>query len=263
MHLKSLKDAITATQRDFVDYFGSYATHELLDSLLDADNFARPASKTRFINQFIPHVNLLLADTTTILFGPSVSRHIEAARHGWELDGKLVIDMTNKDFVNLVLKARTSSQLPDLPLAQLGVADTFLADDMWINEYGWDRYVPLVATDVKFRLQHNALGFLYKFQWRTQVDTSSTCIHGCDAAENAKHLFWLCHVARFQWEFYSRPFRRFINGSFTWRHVLFPSLIPISSLASRFFGERNFHIAFNIVRCCVIRSLWLHRNKKL
>ncbi|OWZ01615.1 Pol Polyprotein [Phytophthora megakarya] len=250
-------------QRDFVDYYGSYATHELLCTILDDDDFARPASKTRFINQFIPRINLLLDNNPKIYYGPFVSRHIEAARHDWELDGKLVTDMENKDFVKLVLKARKNPKIPDLPLAQLGIADISPPDNMWNNEYGWDRYVLPVAADVKFRLQHNALGFRYKFQWRTLVDTSSTCIHGCDAAESAKHLFWLCHVARFQWDFYLQPLHELIHGTFKWEHILFPGLIQVRPTATRTYGANVFHIVFNIIRCCVIRSLWLHRNKKL
>ena len=82
-----------------------------------------------------------------------------------EFDIQLVTDMTNKDYVRIRLKARTESKLPVLPLRQLGIAGFTPTDNMWDFEYGLDRHVLPVAADVKYRLQHNALGIRYKFRW--------------------------------------------------------------------------------------------------
>ncbi|POM73524.1 Pollike protein [Phytophthora palmivora] len=217
-------------QRDFVDLSGSYATHEVLTLLLDDNDFARPASKTRFVNQFLPRISLLMGDTPSITMGPRLPEQIESAFHDWSLDGQLVSDMQNKDFVKLVVKACKTLKVPNFPLAQLGVTDFVPADDLWNNEYGWDRHVLPVAADVKFRLQHNALGFRYKFQWRTQVDSSASCIHGCSDVETAQHLFWDCHVAGYQWAFFLQPFTGLCIGDLAWTHVFVYFLLQLKSL---------------------------------
>ncbi|EGZ04870.1 hypothetical protein PHYSODRAFT_454468, partial [Phytophthora sojae] len=126
-----------------------------------------------------------------------------------------------------------------------------------------DRHVLPVCADLKFRLQHNALGFRYKFAWRTQVTTSTTCVHDCPTTENALHLFWDCVVARYQWDFYLRPFRELIDGAIDWRLVLFPSSIRLQLSTVRVYGDYALQAIFNFVRCCVLRALWLHRNKRL
>ena len=126
-----------------------------------------------------------------------------------------------------------------------------------------DRHVLPIAADVKFRLQHNALGFRYKFWWRTDVITTSTCIHTCNVDETAIHMFWHCPVAHFQWEYYLVPFRAWVDGDISWSHILFLSSLPLLPSALPLFGNRALLIVFNIVRCCVLRSLWLHRNKLL
>ncbi|GMF37507.1 unnamed protein product [Phytophthora lilii] len=97
--------------------------------------------------------------------------------------------MANRDFVKLVLKAHKKSALPQLPLEQLGLTNFIVADDTWTKELYWDNHVLPICKDLKFRVQHNALGFLYKFHWRTNVASPDQCIHDCSAIENAVHLF--------------------------------------------------------------------------
>ena len=221
-----LMDHGLCRQQDFVDISSSYATPGFLDTLLDVNDFSRSASKTLFIRQVIPRLNLLTCHDSP-LYGPVFPPLIESARHGWSFVHQFVHDMTNKDFVRLLLKARTDSKTPNLPLRQLDIADFTPTDNMWNFEYGLDRHVIPIAADVKYRLQHNALGFRYKFRWRTEVTTSSTCIHSCSAIENAIHLFWLCPVASFQWDFYLLPFRDCLDGEIIWSQVLFPSSLRL------------------------------------
>ncbi|KAE8960574.1 hypothetical protein PR001_g30327 [Phytophthora rubi] len=195
--------------------------------------------------------------------GPTRSVLVEAACHEWSLAGQLVVEMKNKDFVQLVLKARKDPKTPELQLQQLDAADFEPADDTWRKEILWDRHVLPVCADLKYRLQHNALGFLYKFGWRTQVATSRDCVHGCLSEENAKHLFWLCAVARFQWDYYLRPFHDLIEEDIDWQLVLFSTKLRLHLSTVRLYGDYAVQATFNIVRCCVFRALWLHRNKRL
>ncbi|KAL8004617.1 hypothetical protein Plhal703r1_c09g0046641 [Plasmopara halstedii] len=124
-----------------------FAIMEIIPLLLNVNEFARPSSFTRLVN-----------DTD----GPSRPYKIEAACQAWSLDRQLVVSMENRDFVKLLLKTQ--------------------------NIQLWDRSVLTVCSDVKFRLQHNALGVRYQFKSRTGVNMSTTCIHGCLRVEDAKHL---------------------------------------------------------------------------
>ncbi|CAH0475294.1 unnamed protein product [Peronospora belbahrii] len=257
-----VKDLGLCRQQEFVDVSSTFASSAYLKSILRVEDFPRPASKTRFITEVIPRLNLLVNHDSPS-FGPVFPRLIESARHDWSIDGTVVADMTNRDFVRLLLSLRFGSSTPSLPLQQLGVPEYLPSSGLWILEYGLDRHVLPVAADVKFRLQHNALGFRYKFCWRTEITTSSSCIHDCDAMETAIHLSWLCPVAKYQWNFFLQPFRDCLDGNVSWIHILFPASLRMLPSAIMVFGNRAILIVFHVVRCCVLRSLWLHRNKRL
>jgi exonuclease III len=248
--------------QDFVDRYGDFATEDLLLELLHVEDFERPASRTLLISATLARFNLI-SPPDGPSFGPLRPIQVESATHGWSLDGHLIIDMTNRDFVKLLLKARKNQGVPTLQLKQLGLVDFDPPEDLWRRELNWDRHVLPVCADLKFRLQHNALGFRYKFGWHTEVITSCDCIHGCDTIENAEHLFWSCLVARYQWDFFLPPFEGLIVGDFAWQGIAFPGAIRLRPSAIRRYGEYAFQVTFSIVRCCVLRALWLHRNKRL
>ncbi|RLN96798.1 hypothetical protein BBJ28_00020081 [Nothophytophthora sp. Chile5] len=259
IHSSRLQQRGFCRLQDFVDYTGSYPTHELLDALLEDADFARPASKTRFIRDTLRRLNLLVHQDGPF-FGPTLPRSIESACHSWGFGEKLVVDMSNRDFVILL---RQDSKIPALQLQQLHIADYQPSASVWRAEYSWDYHVLPVCADLKFRLQHNALGFRYKFKWRTKVDLPSLCVHGCSDDEDGQHLFWTCFVAKHQWQRYLLPFEAMIVGDFTWQMIVFPSTIRLLPSTLERFDEFAFYRVFTVVRCCVLRSLWLHRNKKM
>ncbi|KAL7689776.1 hypothetical protein Plhal304r1_c014g0051811 [Plasmopara halstedii] len=74
----------------------------------------------------------------------------------------------------------------------------------------------------------------------------TTCIRGCIEVEDAKHLFWDCHVARYQWNYHLKPFKKLIEGNLDWTLAIL--LINLRLLQ---------------LRCRALRALWLYRNKKL
>ncbi|RMX70158.1 hypothetical protein KXD40_009216 [Peronospora effusa] len=139
--------------------------------------------------------------------------------------------MKNQDFVLFLLRARKASKVHLLPLQHLAIA----AFTPLI------RYVLPIAADIKFRLLHNALGFRYKFCWRTL-------------------LFSLVFTIA---EYYLLPLQSWVDGAITWSHILFLSSLPLLPSTLQLFGIRSILIVLNIVRCCVLHSLWLHRNKRL
>ncbi|KAL7684519.1 hypothetical protein Plhal304r1_c035g0108801 [Plasmopara halstedii] len=144
---------------------------------------------TRLVNDTIRRLSLIIPGDSPHC-GPSRPYKIEAACRAWSLDGRLVVSMENH------LPLRQLDLLPDFPPTP----------SMWTAEYTWNRYVLPGCTDVKVRLQHNALGVRYKFKRRTEVNMSTTCINGCIDVEDAKHLFKDCHVASYQWNYYLKPF---------------------------------------------------------
>ncbi|KAL7689777.1 hypothetical protein Plhal304r1_c014g0051821 [Plasmopara halstedii] len=126
---------------------GKFATTDILRLQFNADDFARPGSLTRFVNDTIRRLNLIIPGNFAY-YGPSRPYKIEAACHAWSLDRQLVVDMENH-----------------LPLRQLNLMPGFTPNpSMWTAEYTWDRYVLPVCSDVKFRLQHSAPGVRYKFK---------------------------------------------------------------------------------------------------
>ncbi|KAK1928964.1 hypothetical protein P3T76_015604 [Phytophthora citrophthora] len=247
---------------DFVEQFGDFATAELLSTLLDEEDFSRPASRTRLIKDTIARFGLIVPQEGPH-YGPVRSTLVESACHGWSFGDWDVIYMANRHFVRLLLEARSHQALPLLPLDRLHLASFTPTDDTWCREIAWDQHVLPVCADLKFRLQHNTLGFRYKFAWRTEVDTSTDCVHGCEAIEDAQHLFWLCPIACFQWDIYLAPFADLTHEDLGWRHVMFPGAFQLRTSIVERFGDFAIRATFNIVRCCVLRALWLHRNKRL
>ncbi|KAI9910854.1 hypothetical protein PsorP6_010814 [Peronosclerospora sorghi] len=258
----ALKSLGFSRLQDYVDRYGTYVTKEIILNLLDVSTFARPASRTRLVTDPMTRFNLLLPQDGP-RYGPMRSPLIESACHDWSLNGMLVINKKNRDFVHLL-----STKLPDqesvpLPMRQLDVPSFHPSEDMWRKELMWDRYVLPVFSDVKYRLQHNAIRFLYKFQWRTQVTSSHTCVHECEPIETVYHLFWSCCVAKDVWNYFLPAFGGLTESSITWNGVLFPSVLRVHPKTTQDYGDRIFWVVFHVVRCCVLRAIWLHRNKRL
>ncbi|KAI9914589.1 hypothetical protein PsorP6_007600 [Peronosclerospora sorghi] len=254
----ALKSLGFSRLQDYVDRYGNYVTKEILLRLLDVSTFARPASRTRLVTDTMTRFNLLLPQDGP-RYGPMRSPLIESACHDWSLNGMLVINMKNRDFVHLLSTKLLDQEDVSLSLRKLDVPSFHPSEDMWRKELMWDRYVLPVFSDVKYRHQHNAIGFLYKFQWRTQVTSSHTCVHGCEPIETAYYLFWSCCVAKDVWNYFLPAFDGLTESSITWTGVLF----PIHPKTTQYYGDRIFWVVFQVVRCCVLRAIWLHRNKRL
>ncbi|KAL7693619.1 hypothetical protein Plhal304r1_c003g0010201 [Plasmopara halstedii] len=215
---------------NFVERYGCFATQDLLNSLLQVHQFASPASKTRLVSDTIARLNLICPPHRPI-YGPTRPIHIECATHGWNFEDKMVIDMSNRDFVKLLLKTKLGTPLPKLQVDKLQIADLPLTNDIWRFEYRLDRHVLPICSDLK-----------------TEVISSNTCVHGCTNVEVAQHLFWACRVAIRQWE---------------WSLIVFPHSIRLQHTTIQHYGTYTFYAIFTMVRCCVLRALWLHRNKRL
>ncbi|RHY86991.1 hypothetical protein DYB35_010640 [Aphanomyces astaci] len=130
----------------------------------------------------------------------------------------------------------------------------------WLNpaitlELSLDRHLLPIFGDIKFRLQHNALGFLYKFAWR---HGSTNCVHGCDTPETAIHLFWDCPHAERIWKRYLTPLE-FIFGRLGWQDILFTDSIRLKEEFKKQ-PQDGFFVLLQFVRAICFRQLWLQRN---
>ncbi|KAF1320888.1 Pol polyprotein, partial [Globisporangium splendens] len=264
-HNVSLIDQGFTRLQDFVDQFGELPSEQALTRLLDGyDAFARPASQTYFIRTTLARFRML-SDGLWPVSGPHFPKHLEAAYHSWDLvlhsgTTKAFVQMTNADFARLLSKA---TSVPEVPFARLSVQPPSSLSTVWAQEHRANRYLLPVFGDMKYRLQHNALGFRYKFKWHTDVQLPSTCVHGCIQDESAKHLFWECKIARHQWRYFLRPFEALTTSSLDWQDVLLADSIDLKAATRRDFGQANFNTVLTIIRGCVFRTIWLHRNKKM
>ncbi|KAL8014589.1 hypothetical protein Plhal710r2_c034g0125061 [Plasmopara halstedii] len=111
-----------------------------------------------------------------------------------------------------------------------------------------DRHVFSLCSNLKLRLQHNELGFRYKFRWRTEVISSNTCA---------------CRVAIHQWKVFLRPFDKFNIGAFDSSMIVFPHSIRLQHTTIQHYRAYAFCASITIVRCCGFRAVWLHRNKRV
>ncbi|ETV94802.1 hypothetical protein H310_11476 [Aphanomyces invadans] len=125
----------------------------------------------------------------------------------------------------------------------------------WQREISMDKSLLPVFRDVRFRLHHNALGFLYKYAWRSG---STTCVHGCNSTEDAKHLFWDCPQAQRVWQYYLAPFED-ISGKLHWQDILFTDSISIKTEHKTTYQDSFFSLLRFIQAIC-FRQLWLQRN---
>ncbi|TYZ67605.1 hypothetical protein PybrP1_009034 [[Pythium] brassicae (nom. inval.)] len=147
------------------------------------DGFGRPASKTLFVTQMLARLGLLTT-TAEPLQGPTFRQDVEAAHHPWlfkirdDKVGEFAM-MSNAQFVTLL---RGTPAPPNL----------------------------------KFRLQHNALGFRYKYKWHT-----------------------------------------------SWKDGLYGWSLTVPAVIAKKYGSKNITVVANLLRGCVLRSLWLHRNNKM
>ena len=127
----------------------------------------------------------------------------------------------------------------------------------WSFELKFDQVLLPVFADFKFRLQHNALTFGYKFQWHTERNTF--CPFGCSSLENAHHLFWTCPFVQPLWTLFLRPFSSLVHQPITWSQIVFGSyMVPTPDAPQD--KHDDIKTLFHITRSVILRMIWLHRN---
>lgn len=243
--------------RDFVERHGCLPSVELCTRLLADEEFSASRLRSLAASHFVAMLSDWFDLSAPVPPGPSTPTAVSSALHGWRLRGTFVIDMHNRDFYRLLHKLRP---LPCMPHGALGVASEPDWDKMWRREHSLDRDVLPVLGDLKFRLQHNALGVRVKYQWHTD---DVNCVHGCPTIETPRHLFWDCPYAQALWQMYLPTLDEATMKPLDWEAVVFLHKAGVTRTAALNVGQHNFLRVFNVIRCCVLRSLWLHRNERI
>ncbi|CAI5713291.1 unnamed protein product [Peronospora destructor] len=150
--------------------------------------------------------------------------------------------------------------IPAMPHTALGASTEPNWSDLWCRDRSLDLDVLPVLSDLKFRLQHNALNLRSKYQWRP-VDVGY--VHVCPAVETPRHLFWDCPYAQRLWSLFLPPLQLKTERPIRWEAAVYLTDIGLTPASSRDTGQHNILRVLNIVRCCVFRSSWLHRNERV
>lgn len=201
--------------RDFLDRHGSMPSIGLCKDILASVEFASPRLRSLAASHFIQQLSTWNLIATPILYGPSAPVGIIAALHGWSFRNKAFIILRNQDIYRLM------HQLPSLPVMLNDALDITVAPNwstVWRTDLSLDKTVLPVLSDLKFRLQHNALGLRKKHTYHT---TEVMCPHGCPIVESAKHLFWECPIASQTWTTVLRPLQPLLESQLQWKGIAY------------------------------------------
>lgn len=225
-----------------------------LRAILDALNLRNPRLQSLAASQFLEKLSRWINASDPPTLGPSVPRDMISAAQDWRFKGRHFTEMNNRDLYRIIHK------LPTIIQASHEALDIQTEPDwstVWKRDISLDKDLLPILGDLKFRLLHNGLNFRVKYQWFTP---DVKCVHGCDTVETAKHLFWDCPLAKTLWSLLLHHLQVAIATPITWASVTFLQDISLSDVGKHQWGNHNFLRVFNVVRCCVLRSLWLHRN---
>ncbi|DAZ92597.1 TPA: hypothetical protein N0F65_003489 [Lagenidium giganteum] len=181
---------------------------------------------------------------------PSVPSDLVVALHVWCIDEHDWINIPN---VILLARLRRSSTPPSLPLRQLEVvAEVTVGPAMWKQDRRLNKHVLPVFADFLFQLQHNGLRFRYKSK---HAHTDVHCVLCSDnSIETPKHLLHSASMLQLLQPLLAQD----PNRSTT----LFLHDFHASDDAQNRYGTRLLLTVFHIVRCSVLRLLWLARNQR-
>ena len=243
--------------RDFIERFGSVPTLEdgiqILQVYQDMRTETRSAA-TRYLRTCL--LRWIPLDQG-LPFGPAFPSAVSSALHGWSFHGRLFISLTNQKIYRVL---HSLPKITSMPHSALGIAQAPDWTSMWKLELAYDREVLPILRDLKFRLQHNALGFRHKHRFHT-VDIN--CSHGCDDPETAKHLFWDCRIVRPAWTATLRRLDALFASPPTWPSIVYLQDLAFTDSALERFGRHNLVRVFNVIRCAVLYPTWLHRNDRI
>lgn len=239
----------------FVSCFGWVPDAANLREALAGSSIKSDRSKTVVVKALAPRLSVPPHYGTCAIY-PLPPEGMVVALHRWTFDGRDIINAPNK----VILRLLCTHAPPGLPLTRLGAPEVVLTQSYWDKEKTLRRDILPIFADFLFRLQHNGLGFRYKYGWHT---TDIDCVHGCSEPETPQHLLWDCYMAKGIWRLFLAPFHRLFDVRLGWTQVLFLHNLEVPLSRRETYGYLLPLRLFNIVRCCVLRTLWMNRNKAI
>ncbi|CAH0488952.1 unnamed protein product [Peronospora farinosa] len=206
--------------RDFVDRHGALPSVDVCRPLLASVEFSSPRLRSLAVSHFVSTLDSWVNLSAPVALGPSPP-----------------------DYFDLVSPRLAHS-------GDHGGGDgqpTQLVRSLASRPVALDLDVLPVLSDLKFRLQHNALNPRSKYQWRP-VDVG--CVHGCPAIETPRHLFWDCLYAQRLWSLFMPTLQSATSCPLSWEAVLYLMDIQLTPAASQTVGPHNFLRVLNVFRCC-------------
>ncbi|KAL7686284.1 hypothetical protein Plhal304r1_c027g0090051 [Plasmopara halstedii] len=210
---------------------------------------------TLVVQKLAPRLEVPLHYQNLTIF-PLPPEALICALHVWTFDGLDIVYASNTVIKRLLLEHDPHP----LPLLQLSIPDVVVTSFLWSLVRFLQRDILPVYSDFLFRLQQNGLAFRYKYRWHTE-DTN--CVHGCTILETPYHLLWGCPTAQHLWHLFLSPFSRLFGLAFSWPQVLFLYKVTVPAAQQASYGLHTPLRLFNVVRCVILRTLWLNRNKAI
>lgn len=239
----------------FLSVFGSLPDEDTLRISLASSSIKPGRSMTSVVQKLAPRLSLPAHYQDFLIF-PLPPEGMISALHVWTFDGIDIATVSNRVIKHLLV----DRDPPPLPLLQLSVPDVDIGASHWALELVLRRDVLPVYSDFVFRLQHNGLGFRYKYRWHTG---EVNCVYGCATPETPYHLLWDCYRAKRLWLLFLPPFSRLFQSMIDWPQVLFLHQLRVPAHNQATFGSFTPVRLFNVVRSVILRTLWLNRNKAI
>ncbi|KAL8011300.1 hypothetical protein Plhal710r2_c053g0160781 [Plasmopara halstedii] len=239
----------------FRSVFGWIPDEITLRESLACSSITPGRSMTSVVQKLAPRLEVPLHYQNLTIF-PLLPEALVCALHVWTFDGLNIVYASN----TIIKRVLLEHDPPPLPLFQLSTSDVVVTPSLWSLERFPQRDILPVYSEFLFRLQHNGLAFRYKYRWHTE-DTK--CVHGCTILKTPYHLFWDCPTAQSLWHLFLSPFSRLFDFAFGWPQVLFLYKVTVSAAQQASYGFHTPLRLFNVVRCVILRTLWLNRNKAI
>uniref|UniRef100_A0AAV1V1K4 Reverse transcriptase zinc-binding domain-containing protein n=1 Tax=Peronospora matthiolae TaxID=2874970 RepID=A0AAV1V1K4_9STRA len=239
----------------FLSVFGSLPDEDTLRISLASSSIKPGRSMTSVVQKLASRLALSAHYQDFAMF-PLPPERMVGALHVCTFDGVDIATPSNRIIKRLLL----DQEPPPLPLLQLSVPEVVIGSSHWALERLLQRDVLPVYSDFVFWLQHNGLGFRYKYHWHT---ADVHCVHSCITPENPHHLLWDCYMAKRLWLLFLPPFSRIFQSTIGWPHVFFLLHLYIPVRRQDLFGSLPPVRLFNMVCIVILRTLKLNSNKAI